>query len=453
MAVTAEQAPLYIVRKVFGSSTSRKMSPATKTVGSTVGRSNVYHIAAHITDVPSTRKSPPSSCYPRYSSIHFVAVNINSFLIWWGVRGSHFGLKACPGWVSLYQVTVLIFLSLMYVRWFLIMSLPMILTDWEAYLRMLGDFDQTSLTVAGRLFFRVQTLAFASMSLLISIFCYRHRKDKKYFTWLKLFEIMRKKMKAADLKITEYMAIVIWKETLFAMNVVYTLWHAVYLIALPAFLVWQNQAEMLTGDLTTILWVVTQAVWLYYVGIQVVGFVCLFHCVAVYFDVRMKKLLNDLRLMNLKDKELTQMDRAEVLYSWLQEFDLTDVELEKYSQFWQHYFLVFYGIGFFLWLFQLTSFTCYWRFMTWAEWGMVGVCLGIVVGVWVHSVMVAARVNAHTKQLYAVMNRFCLIPTHSIVQNKMDNFVKKFSSVNRKIGFHCYRMFYLSHFFLYHVST
>lgn len=339
----------------------------------------------------------------------------------------------------------------MYARWALLVILPVVMDDPRLYMKYLGDLDHDTSTKAGRLFYRVQTLCLATISLMITIYCYRHRKERRYYSWLKIFEVMKKKIKASDLKITEYMAVVIWKKTLFTFNV-YSICLLGYAVAVPVVLFLQNQAQILAGDTIVTTWVAVQTIWLYVLAAQLVGMVALFRCVAFYFEIRMKKLINDLRLMNIKDKEMAQMDRAEVLYSWLIEFNVMHVELEKYDKFWQGYFLIFYGIGFGLMGFELTCFTMFPRFLTWTELAVVGFCLSLLILTWVASVMQASRVHAQTLELYGQMNRFCLVPTHSIVQNKMDNFVKKFSARGRKIGFHCYNMFYLTHEFLFHVS-
>lgn len=331
------------------------------------------------------------------------------------------------------------------------MFLPMFVSDSSEIMYLLGEMDRNSSSKAGRLFMRTQTLILASMSLLATVFCFRHRKVKKTFAWLKLFELMKNSLKSTDLKLTEYMALLVWRNTLTIMTL-YKVFQAGYVLTVAAVIGYTNKEQIRSGDMVTILWCVIHGLWIMIVGLQVTGLTAIFRCVIFYFDMRMRKLIHDLDLMNKHDKVLVQLDRAEVLYGWLCEFDLIHVELEKYTLFWQNYILVFIGLGYFLLFFELASFACFWRFMAWAEWTLVGICLFMTLVVWVYIFLKASQVSEHTKELYHVMNRFCLIPTHDFVQVKMDNFVKKFSSVNRQIGFHCYRMFYLSNEFLYHVS-
>jgi hypothetical protein len=379
-------------------------------------------------------------------------VDVNSFLIWCGLRGSHFGTASCPGLLSLYQKLVLTFLSLMFVRWLLIMFLPSYISDSASIMQMLGEMDRGESTIAGRLFYRTQTLLLAFMSLASTVFCYRHRNNWRVFAWLKVFELMKSRLNSTDLSLTEYMAEILWERTLTMMNLV-KVWMLLYGLSIAGFLFYQNQAQIQAGDVIVIAWCAAHGLWMFIVGVQVVGLIAIWHCVVFYAHTRMKKLIFDMELMNDRDKILPQMVRAEVLYNWLVEFDLMHVELESHTLFWQNFILLYIGLGFFLLMFQLTCFCCFYPYFSNMEWTIVGICGLISFTIWLYSFLKPAVVSECTKELYRAMNRFCLIPTHDFIQVKMDNYVKKFSAVNRQIGFHCYRMFYLSNEFLYHVSS
>lgn len=100
--------------------------------------------------------------------------------------------------------------------------------------------------------------------------------------------------------------------------------------------------------------------------------------------------------------------------------------------------------------FGVTIITVFWSFLTPIHRIGVGILLFLTGLTWTYSVLLAARVAAHSKKMYSVLNRICLIPTPEMMQNKLDNFIKRFSG--RTIGFDCYQMFSVTHEFLYNVS-
>ena len=99
--------------------------------------------------------------------------------------------------------------------------------------------------------------------------------------------------------------------------------------------------------------------------------------------------------------------------------------------------------------FGMTILTVYWSCLISMHRVGVGCVLLLSTMTWIYSVLLAARVSAHSKKLYSEINRVCLIPVPEMVQNKLDNFVKRFSG--RQIGFDCYQMFAVTHEFLYNV--
>jgi len=186
----------------------------------------------------------------------------------------------------------------------------------------------------------------SGVSLLISIYCYYIRNDKRYFVWMKLFEIMKMQMSPDDLRMTEYMAAVVWKESVVTLKGWYRTYRSLALIVVAAIMAHVNMNEIMAGEISSVIWLVLQVVWGYYISSHLLGFVAIFRCVSYYFDVRMRKLISDAGLVVAHQKSLRFDDRAEVIYNLLKEFDYTCVELVRYNKFWQFFILVFYGPGY-----------------------------------------------------------------------------------------------------------
>jgi hypothetical protein len=162
---------------------------------------------------------------------------------------------------------------------------------------------------------------------------------------MKLFEIMKMQMTADDLRMTEYMAALIWKESARTLNGWYRIYKHVALLTILLMVGWVNRKEIMIGEVSSIVWFVLQTFWGYYVSSHLLGFIAIFRCVSYYFDIRMRKLISDANLIVEHENNLNFDDRAEVIYNLLKEFNYTCVELSRYNKFWQFFILVFYGPG------------------------------------------------------------------------------------------------------------
>lgn len=281
-----------------------------------------------------------------------IPVRIDSYMFSLGLMSKRFGSAVISSSKLLYQRFVLIFLTLMFVRWMLIILLPWIKEQFKLsinendWLHVLGDFTRRSGTPMSQLFYQVNLMGVSGVSLLISIYCYYIRDDKRYFVWMKLFEIMKMQMTPDDLRMTEYMAAVVWKESVVTLKGWYRTYRSLALIIVAAIMAHVNMNEIMAGEISSVIWLVLQIVWGYYVSSHLLGFVAIFRCVSYYFDVRMRKLISDAGLVVDHQNSLRFDDRAEVIYNLLKEFDYTCVELVRYNKFWQFFILVFYGPGY-----------------------------------------------------------------------------------------------------------
>lgn len=266
-----------------------------------------------------------------------------------GLLSRRFGSSVNSTSKLLYQRIVLVFLSLMFLRWITIILLPIFARnlhfDAKYWLHVLGDFTRRSGTPVSQLFYQINGLGASLISLLICIYCYFIRNDKRYFVWMKLFEIMKMQMTADDLRMTEYMATLIWKESARTLRGWYRTSKYVALASVFFMVGWVNRKEMMAEEVTSIVWFLLQFAWGYYVSSHLLGFIAIFQCVSYYFDIRMRKLISDAELIVEHEQSLSFDDRAEVIYNLLKEFDYTCVELSRYNKFWQFFILVFYGPG------------------------------------------------------------------------------------------------------------
>lgn len=278
-----------------------------------------------------------------------IPVHIDSYMFNLGLMSTRFGSSVISTSKLLYQRFVLIFLSLMFCRWICIIVLPIFAKnlhiDSDACLYLLGDFTRRSGTPVSQLFYQINGLGASAISLLICMYCYYIRNDKKYFVWMKLFEIMKMQMTADDLRMTEYMAALIWKESARTLNGWYRIYKHVALLTILLMVGWVNRKEIMIGEVSSIVWFVLQTFWGYYVSSHLLGFIAIFRCVSYYFDIRMRKLISDANLIVEHENNLNFDDRAEVIYNLLKEFNYTCVELSRYNKFWQFFILVFYGPG------------------------------------------------------------------------------------------------------------
>lgn len=237
------------------------------------------------------------------------------------------------------------FLTLMFLRWMLIILLPWISKELNLndkyWLHVLGDFTRRSGTSVSQLFYQICGMGTAGISLLICIYCYRIRNDPSYFMWMKLFEIMKMQMSPDDLRMTEYMAAVVWKESAVTLKGWYRTYRTIALIAIAGMMANVNKREIMAGEVNSSVWLVLQVIWGYFVSSHILGFVAIFRCVSYYFDVRMRKLISDAELIVQHQKSISFDDRAEVIYNLLKEFDYTCVELSRYNKFWQFFILIF----------------------------------------------------------------------------------------------------------------
>lgn len=336
----------------------------------------------------------------------------------------------------------------MMLRWILIIAIH-IFDLKEYYSEILCDFTRYVPGYTGKLFYHINILFSSFVSFSWTIFCLNIRGNNKYFIWMKLFDMTKGKKHANELYLTEYMAHEVWRETNWTITSIYTVIRNVSMVAATGGCIYANWNELRLMHMSALIWTPLQAVWVYYMSTHCLGPVAVFRCICFYFDIRLRKLVEDARIISKHANSLSIEDFSEIVYNFLLEFDRTLVDMDKYNLFWQFFILVAYGPGFLLLFFGATIVGVFSSQVTTGHWIIQLVSLALNASLWVYSVLLAGHVASNGKRLYSIMNRVCLTQSEPEVSLKLENMIKRFSS--RQIGFHCYHMFTVTYEFLYEV--
>ena len=347
-----------------------------------------------------------------------------------------------------YQEFVCAFSIIMLIRWILIMAIHIFELD-EYYSIILSDFTRFVPGYTGKLFYHINLLFASFVSVSWTIFCLNIRGNNRYFIWMKLFDMTKGKKHCKELYLTEYMANEVWRETNWTITSIYTVIRNFTMISATSAGVYANWNELRELHISALIWTPLQAIWVYYISTHCLGPVAVFRCICFYFDIRLRKLVEDATIISRHANHLSTEDFSELVYTFLLEFDRTLVDMDKYNLFWQFFILVSYAPGFLLLFFGATVVGVFSSQVSTAHWFIQLTSLALNASLWVYSVLLAGHVSSNGKRLYAIMNRVCLTKIDSEVSLKLENMIKRFSA--REIGFHCYHMFTVTYEFLYEV--
>lgn len=369
------------------------------------------------------------------------SVHVDNYLVRWGLRPKGKG-------ELVYQKFVWAFSIFMMIYWSIIISIHLFNLD-EKYSILLCDFTRFVNHYPSKLFYHINILLTAIISVSWTTYCLNIRENNKYFYWMKLFDMIKGKKHAKELYLTEYMANEVWRETYWTMNTIYTVIRNVAMITATSVIIYSNWNEILNLHINALIWTPLQALWVYYMSSHTIGPLAIFRCICFYFDIRLLKLIEDAKIICRHANYISMEDFGEIVYNFLIDFDRTLVDMDKYNFFWQFYILITYGPGFLVLFFGATVVAVFPSKLLSIDWTIQFTALILSAGLWTYSVLLAGHVSSNSKKLYKVLNRICLTKIESEIYIKLENMVKRFSG--REIGFNCYHMFTVTHEFLYEV--
>ena len=403
-------------------------------------------------------------------------VNVDEYLMSWGLRFRRFittDAKNKSGASPMVENTLNIvyhrfvayFLVAMFIRWIFVICVSFSIGDTDDYdesegnqrflVMGLGDFTAGVGTRFSQIFYQLEIAGLSMISLMVTGFSYKFRMREDKFFFLSMFDFMKGYVRpnnGAYSEMTELISTRLWRRTLKNLHFLYPVVRWLGIVVMSGLVVYCSLQTMTPEDIMFRMgwfWISIQIIWFYFLVTQVVGLIAVLDVICEYFGLRFAKLLADMKAISKHENDVRIELRNGYLLNMLKEFDTICSHLNKFNRFWQMVLFMLLKVGLLLVFAGFAMIVTFGEGLDWFHWWSILILTHTQIAIWWTIASIASKPANYNHNLYMALNRLCLIPVPENIQAKMENFVKRFSGP--KIAFWCFRMFSISHEYMYHV--